>query len=354
VASPENEQSLLHVALAGTCAHVERFVRACRRVDRVAEVRQAATRHLNRQLSTWVDDDGMVVIRGRLTPEVGAVVQRALEAAADRLFRDAAHAPTGDAMSEALTPAQRRADALALLAETALHPSAQTTRAGGPGLAGGLDGGTAGDRYQVVLHVNADAPADDPVEAPAAAAADTFEGALEVDHGALYVSMETSRRLACDASLVRMRHDSEGDNLDVGRKTRTIPPAIRRALTARDTTCRFPGCTSRRCDCHHVHHWADGGATRLDNLVRLCRRHHRAVHEGGFGVVRGLDGGLTFLRPDGAPQPVVPAAPSNVPGWHHALPLVPGRLPTWDGTRFDVVWAIDVMRSNRPVSTLPA
>ena len=80
--------------MAGTAAHVERFVRAWRRVDRVQEARETEVRHLRRELSTWVDDDGMVVIRGRLTPELGAVVQRALEAAADRLFREAAGAPT--------------------------------------------------------------------------------------------------------------------------------------------------------------------------------------------------------------------------------------------------------------------
>ena len=105
VATPENEESLLDVALAGTCAPVERFVRAWRRVDRVAEAQQRETRHLSRQLSTWVDDDGMIVIRGRLTPEVGAVVQRALEAAADRLFRDGRSAPTGHTMAEEITPA---------------------------------------------------------------------------------------------------------------------------------------------------------------------------------------------------------------------------------------------------------
>jgi hypothetical protein len=337
VATPENEGTLLDLALAGTSTHVERFVRAWRRVDRVEAAQQTETRHLNRQLSTWVDDDGMIVIRGRLTPEVGAVVQRALEAAADRLFRDAAHAPTGEAMSEALTPAQRRADALALLAETAL--------------AGGLDGGTAGDRYQVVVHVNVDAPVDDPVTTPAeaaapavVAAADTFDGALEVDHGAVYVSAETSRRLSCDASVVPMRHDAEGDILEVGRKTRTIPPSIRRALAARDTSCRFPGCTARRCDAHHVVHWADGGATCLDNLVLLCRRHHRAVHEGGFGVIRQPIGTTTFVRPDGMPLETAPAPPAWHPAWHEAPPLTLGTPPTWDGTPLDIAWAIDVLR----------
>ncbi len=241
VATAENERSLLDLALAGNCAPVERFVRAWRRIDRAQAAREGETKHLHRQLSAWVDDDGMVVIRGRLTPEVGGVVQRALEAAADRLFRETSGAVTGDAMAEDLTPAQRRADALALLAESAL--------------AANFDGGTAGDRDQVVLHVNADDAADTRIDSstPGASAA-VLDGAIEVDHGALGVSTETSQRLACDASLVRMRHDADGAVLDVGRKTRTIPPSIRRALGARDTCCRFPGCTSRRCDAHHVHH----------------------------------------------------------------------------------------------------
>ena len=186
-----------------------------------------------------------------------------------------------------------------------------------------------------------------------AAASDAFDGALEVDHGAVYVSMETSKRLACDASLMSMRHDADGAVLAVGRKTRTIPPSIRRALAARDTGCRFPGCTSRRCDAHHVEHWANGGATRLDNLVLLCRRHHRAVHEGGVGVMRGRDGVLTFLRPDGAPLHAAPAAPLEPPGLEDMTPLVNGGLPTWDGTRFELPWAIDVLyRRGLPASTV--
>jgi hypothetical protein len=103
VATAENEAALLDVALAGTAAQVERFVRAWRRVDRATEARDDERRFLNRQLATWVDDDGIVVIRGRLTPEVGAVVQRALEAAADRLFRESRDCTTGDAF-----PATRR------------------------------------------------------------------------------------------------------------------------------------------------------------------------------------------------------------------------------------------------------
>ena len=120
VATAANERTLLDFAVAGTAAHVERLVRGWRRVDRQEEARETEGRHLNRQLAMWVDDDGMVVVRGRLTPEVGAVVQRAIEAAADRLFRDGAKSPAAGSVSEECNLAQRRADALGLLAEAAL------------------------------------------------------------------------------------------------------------------------------------------------------------------------------------------------------------------------------------------
>ena len=259
-ATPENEGVLLDFAVAGTAAHVERFVRAWRRVDRAEDARHTEARHLRRELSTWVDDDGMMVIRGRLTPDVGAVVQRALEAAADRLYGEAAVVPSGAVMTEELTSGQRRADALGLLAETALSAD--------------LDRGTAGDRYQVVLHVEASqSTSDGPLTPERGAAGEQVgleprrvEGTLEVADGAIHISAEMSRRLTCDASLVVMRHDGDGNVLDVGRRTRTIPSAIRRALQARDTQCRFPGCTARRCDAHHVIHWVDGGRTCFENL----------------------------------------------------------------------------------------
>ena len=120
VATAENERQLVDVALAGTAAHIERLAGAWRRVDRIEAARHTESRHLQRSVSTWIGDDGMVVIRGRLTPELGAIVQRALEAAADRLFRESAGTPAGGALANEVTPGQRRADALGLLAESAL------------------------------------------------------------------------------------------------------------------------------------------------------------------------------------------------------------------------------------------
>jgi len=107
-----------------------------------------------------------------------------------------------------------------------------------------------------------------------------------------------------------MVHDAEGDVLSVGRRTRVVPPAIRRAVEWRDRGCRFPGCGNRFCQAHHVHHWTDGGETKLDNLALLCRRHHRAVHEGGFRMEGDGQSGFRFYHPAGweiEPAPTLPA-----------------------------------------------
>ena len=171
--------------------------------------------------------------------------------------------------------------------------------------------------------------------------------------GGIHVSAETARRLACDAATVTMQHGPAGEILDVGRRTRTISPALRRALAARDRHCRFPGCAATRCDVHHVKHFAQGGATALGNLVLLCRRHHRAVHEEGFQVALDAAGEARFLRPDGRPLPAAPALPAVT---EPPLATAMARLdragirigphtatPVWRGERLDVDWAVGVL-----------
>jgi hypothetical protein len=119
---------------------------------------------------------------------------------------------------------------------------------------------------------------------------------------------ETTRRISCDAAVVQWLDKHNSQPLSTGRKTRTIPPAIRRALQRRDGGCRFPGCTaSRFVDAHHIHHWADGGETSMENLVLLCSRHHHMVHEGGFGLQKLADGGVQFSNPAGQRIPTSPA-----------------------------------------------
>jgi len=150
-----------------------------------------------------------------------------------------------------------------------------------------------------------------------------------------------------------MRHDANGDLAGVGARTRTIPPALRRALHHRDGGCRFPGCGVRVAEGHHIRHWAWGGPTTLANLALLCRRHHRAVHEEGFRIERKPDGTLAFFRPQGWPIPDVPAAPTppddpletvRAANARHGVQIDAHTMtPDWDGERLDVVWAIDVL-----------
>jgi hypothetical protein len=150
-----------------------------------------------------------------------------------------------------------------------------------------------------------------------------------------------------------MRHDENGQLLEIGARTRTIPPALRRALHHRDRGCRFPGCGVRFGQGHHLRHWAQGGPTTLSNLALLCRRHHRAVHEEGYQVDRQADGALRFRRPDGRPLPEVPS-PAAVPAdpvqvlraRHDAQGLrlhARTTCPLWLGERLDLGWAIDVL-----------
>jgi hypothetical protein len=193
---------------------------------------------------------------------------------------------------------------------------------------------------QLVVHVDVDAlPAD----------SQTGQAVLG---GGVRVSAETSRRLACDATRVAITHDRARRVLDVGRSRRTIPVAIRRALEERDRGCRFPGCTNRLTDAHHVQHWADGGATRLDNLLLLCRRHHRLVHEGGYGVVRTAGGAFAVSDPAGqlvadvpplSPPPPQPGV--DVPGavWARRFTFTNYsriNIPQPPHERLDLAWAM--------------
>ena len=404
VACPATEARLLAVACGATAAQVERLVRGGRQTT--PRRRMASLRLASRMLSTQVDDNGMLVLRARLTPEVGAVLLRAVEAALEQVPAPAA-APAAGVEP---TIAQRRADALGLVAESAL--------------AGGLDPGNPGDRFQVTVHVPADtlaasrepastpprlsaetreasAAASQPVAAaahavieqagglhagretaagvasetatatpqvaaaasaasdgagepaPPAACLDAGQAVIE-QAGGLHLGREAARRVSCDAALVALRHGADGEVLDVGRRTRAVPTALRRALLDRDRSqCQFPGCNSRHCDAHHVVHWGHGGETRLQNLVLCCRFHHRAVHEEGFQVVADAAGQFRFLRPDGVPLPAEPPAAC----WEGA-PLAPtdARLaaagvsigphtatPDWYGESLDLTAALEVL-----------
>jgi len=332
VATVDNEEYLLNIALHGTAHHVERLVRNYRQVKCNEALALENARHAQRELSWYVDHDGYWVCRGRFTPEQGALIQSSLEAAMEAQFQEGQNVPAGtsdDGVTDPLKPrpepiASRRADALLRLAQ-----------AYGVGAEAAVQGG---DRY--MLHVHTDM---ETLKADGTGAQAELEG-----HGA--IAAETSRRLACDAGVLHWLDDDDGNALNVGRKTRSIPPAIRRALQRRDAGCRFPGCTcSRFVDAHHIHHWADGGETAMHNLVLLCRRHHRLVHEGGFGIRQTAGGEIIFSDPQGQDIPTTPETRSrgNVFALFAAhrqadLDITPQTpIPNWLGERMDDSMAVE-------------
>lgn len=324
VAASENESELITFAEHGTVAQVERLVRSWRWLDREEAVRAESCRHETRALSVRVAEDGMFVVRGRLDPEVGSLLVQALEARERELYEAGPDA----------SPDQRRADALG-----------EVLRSGD------------GPHVHAIVHVTA-------------SETQTAEGAN--------VSAETSERLTCEAhvtEVVRVHAAAagtaaedgsaavDGSVLDVGRRRRTVSGRLRMALNARDGgRCRFPGCESRRCDAHHVRHWSRGGETNLDNLVLLCRFHHRQVHEGGFRVqvVRAGAGRtrVRFWRPDGEevrPSPCTErVARPQLARWHRRHGIH-GRtsMPLGTDRRVDFGLALVGMRGGSDAPTPP-
>ncbi len=274
IARRHNEEALLTHAQHATAAQLERISRAYRGTLSVEEERRA---HYERRLIYRWQDDGRLYVSGYLSPEEGALFVRALEAARDAAFCAASDAE-GPREPPALEPRRAsNADALVAMAEASL--ASEGIRSGG-------------DRYQLLVHVE--------------------DGHAQLDDGPALAD-ETARRLSCDASVVAVR-EGDGEPLSVGRKTRTIPGPIRRALRARDRSCRVPGCQNHRfTDAHHIRHWQDGGETKVQNLVTLCRRHHRLLHEHGYTIERLAGGRFLFHRPDGTQIADCPAAPRSHP-----------------------------------------
>lgn len=221
-----------------------------------------------RRLHASVSFLGMVRVDGDLDPEAGETLLTALRAVLDAESRSR---PQDDLRS----PAQRRADALGEICRQWLDMADRPT--------------VAGERPHVTVTVGAEALQN------------TSANTSVLDHVGP-VDPETARRFACDASVMRVVTAGRLEPLDVGRRTPVVPPAIRRAVIVRDRFCRFPGCDRPQtwCDAHHVVHWADGGPTALPNLVLMCRRHHRMVHQRDGFRLELLGGRAVFKRPDGS------------------------------------------------------
>jgi hypothetical protein len=250
-AEPANEDLLLAYALNATATQVEARCRQIRNV-RPESVNDARRNWERRSLSVWRNDSrGTLTMTLEVPLEVGELISQAL----DRAIQSG-EAASGPEFDESSWHTQQ-ADALVAIAKAYL--------------AGGRSGQrvSTGDQYQVVVHV----------DESALRAGESLRGGISASAGRSDLPIETVRRLTCDGSVVEVVESVGGAPLSVGRKQRTIPTHLKRALWARDRGCAFPGCQHTRfVDAHHVKHWAQGGETSLDNLVLLCDHHHRPTH----------------------------------------------------------------------------
>ncbi len=305
-ATPDDEAELLEMAVEANAAQLERLLRCYRGVVGADEARRMDR---DRLIAWSWQEDGSLSIRGRLPAADGSQFLRALEASSDALrSRD----------EEAAS-----ADALVAMAEVALDSESC--------------GANGAERYQVIVHVDAEL-----------LSGEAQEGRCATEDGSP-LSVQTAERLACDAGIVPL-FEHNGQCLSVGRKTRSVPPHIARAVKARDKTCRFPGCTNKRfIDLHHIEPWAKGGKTSYENLCGLCRFHHHLLHEGGYSVESAADGKLSFRRPDGRPLPAVPklGRGERRPGTSRPAPRHDSDQPApplqGSGDRLDLHYAIDVL-----------
>ena len=253
--SPRAQYALGH-ALARTGQYdgaIEHWEQQVAYPDAVAEV---AAKHRRRRLSVSQTWDGMYVITGELDPETGHVVSTALRARIQASNLD----PT-----DGRTHGQKMADALG---DVCTHSLQHGDHATSGGVKPHITVTVGYEQLRTALDTD---PADDD---------ESLHPPLpEID--GIAVDPGTIRRLACDATIIPVVLGSDSQPLDVGRATRTIPTAVRRALDLRDGGCTWPGCDAPPgwCDAHHVTHWADGGTTSLDQLRLLCRRHHTRIHE---------------------------------------------------------------------------
>jgi len=264
VVTPANENQLVRFAEKTTTARVAaRCIEL--RYGTIESVDETNRAHATRSLRIYRDRErGVMTFTIELPVETGELLEKAIGRA-----RDATACETPELVDDRWSAQQ--ADGIVAMANAYLAGN------------GDKNAATA-DNYTVTVHVD--------------------QSALANGAGRSGLPLESVKRLCCDGDAVVIVEDDTGEPLSVGRKTRTVPTAIKRALEARDRGCSFPGCKNKRfVDAHHVQHWSAGGETSIDNLMLLCSRHHRLVHEGGYRIERDYQDRWFFKRPDGLAVP---------------------------------------------------
>jgi hypothetical protein len=360
IAKPETEQDLVDMARHMTAGQVERFAHAHRKCAKDGTGQPSPPPE--GKLSWRISDDGTITFTATLPPEDGAVVLQALRASRDDLehphepehLRDEAAPPAGQ---PGRVPAEDLADALTDVCASYLQ--ARIAAADNP------------DVYQVIIHAGAAAITDDTPGTDAPQPGDAADVSAETpQHTAAAagpaqwpswhpawperchaedgpaISTAALQLIGCNATISTMVHDADGNVLAVGRRTRTPSPALRRAVRERDRhRCRFPGCESRRVDLHHIRYWSNGGHTCQDNLLSLCRRHHRVVHDKGYiittnGQFHTREGKLIPHSPE------LPHGDGDIASSHGAAIAYHTIVPPYSGERLNLHDAVFICLAN--------
>jgi hypothetical protein len=382
IATPGTEADLVAMATPMTAGQLERFAQAHRRVTRAEEEDVRSRRKL-----TWrIEEDKAFAFTGYLPPEAGAVVLQAIRAArsdlehphheedgvpaetpAQRLHR---HDREGGVDWDGDTPPRRQpGTAVQDLADALVEVCAAYLR-------GKIVCADNADVYQVIIHagtqaittedqepgeagepavapepsgVSAETPApppgkepDPPVWHPA------YPGRCHLDDGPA-ISPAALRLIGCNATISTMIHDTDGDVLDAGRRSRKPSAALRRAVRERDgSRCQYPGCESRRTDAHHIRYWSNGGETSYHNLCSLCKRHHTLVHDKNI-LITATKSGFAFYTSHGSLIPASPPLPEvsgDITGCHGAAITPATIIPPHSGERLDLHLAIWICLTN--------
>jgi Domain of unknown function (DUF222)/HNH endonuclease len=368
VATPATEEVLLIYAEHLPAAQLERV---CAKVKIVEDGKQALLAKAQglppppppeRTVQLRGLDDGMVSVRAVLRAEEAAllieVIQRAAKQGTEPPREDVAPRCDEEGAACSCDSAADPARAANAAPARATYDPRELPRTRADGLMTVIQAyarGASPERTPVELIVTvpaavlASVPATAALEAPASVAVQSPLSApatTELPSGDA-LSAESTRRLACDAGLVEVLVEgstaANPQPLSVGRKTRTIPAAIKRALLARDRTCRFPGCSHRLyLDGHHIRHWVDGGETEIGNLMLLCSTHHSYVHEHGYRATQDGHGAFAFFDPRGNPVVAVPPRPRPTaqPGPLASTPSAESSRCRWRGERLDLPDAV--------------
>jgi hypothetical protein len=330
VAEPESQQSLLDIAKSATASQLDRIIAGWRRAH-AHQSGEVGSEH-RRYARFRATEAGMVRLTTQLGPEEALIVQRALELA---------KSPAGDSAAPRAGESGHSHGADSKMAANATLSANSPAGELGTELADALvavargylerQPTTRGTGCELIMMTTPEQVGKGP------------EGVGGFLRDGTPLPLHVARMLACDGQRVDISVGESGEILDVGRSRRTIPTAIGRALALRDGGCRVPGCgRSRHLQAHHVHAWAEGGETSVDNLVLLCPGHHWLVHEGHMRVVV-REGELEFLNAHGLTMKAVPrhdldedVVASKLEAWLDEAQGSGDLMPTWDGSRLDL------------------